>query len=138
MVRSYPLAVAVFLSVCILPGASFGLNEPSHALVNEQAASASAVDRVMREELAISEGLQASFIGSRVRQWIRLGGTLEDAGSYWDQATGKARSYRHFHDPLQPWDRAGLSYSPPLLPQVLKFESSVRWAQRTDQNAQTR
>src|SRR5574341_91138 len=136
------LAIAKLIVISLLTGLvyrpSLALNEPTHELVNERAGATSGLDQVLREQLGLSGGIKEPFNGKEVRQWLREGGTREDAGSYWDQATGKARSYRHFHDPLLPWDRAGLSYSPPLLPQVLKFESSVRWAQRTDQNAQTR
>jgi hypothetical protein len=50
-----------------------------------------------------------------VAQWIQEGGAAEDSAG---------RYINHFHDPLMPWDRAGLNVL--LFPRAL---SSVVWAQ---------
>ena len=58
----------------------------------------------------------------KVEDWLREGAFLEDAGSRIDALTGKARFNNHFHNPLKPWDEAGLS-------DIQTGESSLKWAQ---------
>lgn len=57
-------------------------------------------------------------------EWLREGATLEDSSGplsigYIDS---KGRSFNHFHDPLKPWDQAGLN-------DLVTGMSSVFWAQ---------
>lgn len=58
-------------------------------------------------------------------KWILDGALLEDAGSDWDAIRGSARFNNHFHNPLKPWDSAGLS-------DLQNGESSVIWAQNSN------
>jgi hypothetical protein len=51
----------------------------------------------------------------RVRDWIRDGAANED--------TPVTRSFYHFHDPLKPWNKAGLSAM------GLSWKSSILWSQ---------
>ena len=109
------------------------LEMPTHRLVNRQAVlSVTSVDLdgYLRDSLGLSDGSETFLTAldgppRRIREWIELGGELEDEGS---ALTGSGRFYRHFHDPLQPWDAAGLTSR--LLGQN---ESSVRWMQNRDQ-----
>ena len=109
------------------------LEESSHRLVSRQAVlSSSSVDleAYFRETLGLSDGSE-TFLAPldgpprRAREWIELGGELEDRGSPF---TGSGRFYKHFHDPLQPWNTAGLTFLGPN-------ESSVRWMQNRDQKS---
>jgi hypothetical protein len=69
-----------------------------------------------------------------ILRWVEEGGLREDDGAWYDYLFGRARSYRHFHDPLRPWAEGGLS---PTLPFSRRWESAVRWAQQTNQQAET-
>jgi hypothetical protein len=88
------------------------------------------LEAIFRESLGLREGsetlLSPSFGHSRrVREWIELGGVLEDEGSI---LATVGRFYRHFHDPLKSWDAAGLSASG-----LGQSESSIRWMQNRRQ-----
>ncbi|MGH7324142.1 MAG: hypothetical protein ACREJ9_05780 [Candidatus Rokuibacteriota bacterium] len=103
---------------------AFALNESTHELVNERAArhfdldAPLRLDDFLKRQLGLLRGLEERVGGLRVFEWFRLGGDREDES---------VRFLRHFHDPLQPWESAGLR----LLP--VRFESSLRWMQRADQ-----
>jgi hypothetical protein len=97
------------------------LNEDTHELVNEAAIPRERLDRALRG-LGLRQGIDEPFQGFTATRWMRQGGRMEDDGSI---LLGTARYLRHFHDPLQPWDSAGLKW--PILGQ---HESSVRWMQR--------
>ena len=95
------------------------LGERTHWLVNEQAALASdAFDGVLRTALGFPSGLETPFRRGRdrwsVREWLAEGGQRED---------DRLRYLRHFHDPLKPWDEAGLNFG------LGPFSSSIRWMQ---------
>lgn len=114
------IPVSVIVLVLILLTRAFALNELTHELVNRQAAIASTLDFTLKSNLGLAEGLLEKYNGNSVLRWLELGGRLEDAG---------LRFFRHFHDPLEPWDRAGLR----LLGGLVQFDSSIRWMQRGDQ-----
>jgi hypothetical protein len=89
----------------------------------------------------MSDGIKTPIRGAtesrRVEQWIQLGGAREDESTIFEYLRGKARSFRHFHDPLLAWDRSGLFYPLTIPPRITRFESSVRWAQRSDQDRES-
>ena len=62
-----------------------------------------------------------------VIDWLQEGADLEDKGSPLFPVLGTSRSVNHFHNPLKPWNIAGLDDT------VLKFrytgESSLLWSQ---------
>jgi len=126
-------ALWCLLLALLYPPTAYGLNETSHEIVNQQAAKGSVVDQALKQQLGVGSGLDALLQsgGERnsVLRWIMRGGFREDDGSNWDFVIGRYRPFRHFHDPLKPWDRAGFSSPPWLRP----FESSLRWAQRPNQ-----
>ncbi len=131
-IRGWRWAVVAAMLASLHAGTSLALNEQTHELINEQAAETSQLDSVLKEQLGLPDGTATRFKENRVLQWIRLGGRLEDEGTLWEMLRGKARFFRHFHDPLQPWDQAGLKFL--FFP---RFQSSIRWAQRTDQSRET-
>ncbi len=134
-IRRKVCPILVGLVLALPHRAGFALNEPTHEIINEHAASVSKVDLVMKEQLGLPEGILTRFNGNRALQWIRLGGTLEDAGTPGGNVTGRNRYFRHFHDPLLPWDRSGLLYILTLPPRLTRFESSVHWAQLENQDS---
>ena len=96
---------------------ALALNEPTHELINERAAFYSEFNDLLRMRLGFLRGFQESLLGQNVFEWLRIGGARED---------DSLRFFRHFHDPLQPGETAGLRA-------LLQFESSARWMQRADQ-----
>jgi hypothetical protein len=109
------MTFAVVLAVFSLgpTNAAFGLNQPTHKIVNEEAAGKSTVDSVLKG-LGFAEGLAQFFRGRAATSWIGEGGIREDDG---------IRFFRHFHDPLKPWETAGLQF-------FGQFQSSIHWMQR--------
>jgi hypothetical protein len=57
----------------------------------------------------------------KIRDWLRKGAELEDASNILN-ILFKARSDNHFHNPLKPWSKAGLT-------DIKTGESSLLWAQ---------
>jgi hypothetical protein len=114
-VRGILLFALVFAGLGQTPAVA--LNEATHELINHQAARYSAFHDLLTRRLGFLRGFQEPLRGGDVLEWLRIGGRREDDG---------LRFLRHFHDPLRPWDTAGLQ-APPL------FESSIRWMQQTDQ-----
>ncbi len=123
------IAMARFLLLAGTPEHGFALNEATHEIVNEQALRNSNVPTILREQLGMERGIDQQLGDKKIFQWVREGGSREDQGNFLNLLSGTARFLRHFHDPLQPWDTAGLSF-------FGKRESSVRWMQRADQGSQ--
>jgi hypothetical protein len=94
------------------------LGVSTHVLINREAARTSARFEVfVREGLGFREG-RTTFLRSAherltIEDWLSRGGVSEDDA---------IRFLNHFHDPLKPWDLAGLK---------ALFRSSVRWMQRS-------
>lgn len=109
-------AITLWPVAALVPEAA-ALNTGSHEIINSGASDTAAFDALLKSRLGFLRGVQEPFRGLTPVGWLREGGTREDDG---------ARFFRHFHDPLQPFDTAGLR----LL--GLQFESSVRWMQRGD------
>jgi hypothetical protein len=140
------LAFGIGSSACglilLLAGSfAWALNEPSHSLINQEATSRSSLNAFLQEHLGMPDGIRTPVRGTtesrRVEQWIQLGGEREDESTLFEYVTGKARPFRHFHDPLRPWDSSGLFFPLTLPPRFTRYESSIRWAQRLDQERET-
>lgn len=120
----------VLIGGILCASSAFALNESTHRIVNEQAANKSNLKVILPRDLGLTKGLDEIFKARSVAAWLGEGGRREDEGTFF---WGTARYLRHFHDPLQPWDKAGLR-----LFLIGQYESSIRWMQRTNQNAETR
>jgi hypothetical protein len=118
------------------------LQESTHAIVNEQASRHSQLDQFLKAQLGFPEGIEEPVRGREgerlVFEWIREGGKREDdVGGPGGLLLRESRFFRHFHDPLYQadgsgrgsWDEAGLRF-------LGLQESSVRWMQRLNQDAQ--
>lgn len=117
-VRRVRLIVAIALGL-LAAGRVSALNLDTHRLINRRAAESSAtLDRHLRESAGLPESIETIINGRTVLEWIEEGGARED---------DLLRFVRHFHDPLKPWDLAGLDLG------ISRHESSVRWMQQPDQ-----
>lgn len=112
----YVLLVALILAG--LGGTpAVALNEATHELVNQEAARYSEFHDLLGRRLGFLRGFQEPLREQTVIEWLRAGGHREDDG---------LRFLRHFHDPLRPWDTAGLQAP-------VAVESSIRWMQQAQQ-----
>src|SRR5688572_33346664 len=79
-----------------------GLNTNTHRIINRRAAESSAgFDDYLRRKAGFRAGIETRVRERTIREWIEEGGVREDD---W------LRFLRHFHDPLKPWDTAGLDF----------------------------
>lgn len=94
----------------------------THEAINVAGTLESNTSGRLRDELGLSGGVEETFGGRRVIDWIREGGSLEDI---------LPRPLNHFHHPLRsPWREAGLKDFP------FFGESSILWAQTANQGAE--
>jgi hypothetical protein len=118
------LTVVVLMAAIVAADPAVALDESTHEIVNEQATRRSLLDQRLKTELGLLKGIEESIDERTVFQWLREGGSHEDSPH--------CRSARHFHDPLQPWETAGLHTFNPIIavPCVgFSFASSIHWAQ---------
>ncbi len=130
------LHMAIVSCVFGLIGANsaIALNETTHAIINEQAARQSrpnkpGLDQVLKDQLGFPKGIEEVVHGRQVLRWLGEGGIQEDSPL--------CRTARHFHDPLQPWENAGLRTLNPIIVVPCggsSFLSSVHWAQEPNQS----
>jgi hypothetical protein len=117
------------------------LNVLTHELINVAAAGkdtldnySTTFDRYLRDLLGLASGRETLLRTNgrmwTAEQWLAEGGEREDDGSPF---SATARFYRHFHNPLRPWDEAGLLTRYPLYLSPHQYTSSVRWMQANDQ-----
>jgi hypothetical protein len=85
-----------------------------HRYLSENIGLEDGVNEILSNEIVSID----EIVRQRLWQWVREGGRRED--------DPLMRSFRHFHDPLKPWDQAGLKES-------TLGRSSVIWAQSQDQ-----
>lgn len=121
------ITITILGTFAVSADVAVALNETTHAVINEQAARQSQLNPVLIGQLGFPQGIEQALAGRQVFEWLREGGIREDDGGLLSLLTGKARFLRHFHDPLEAWDRAGL---------FGLFESSLRWMQNHDQAGQ--
>ena len=132
-VRQFSWFGTLLITLGLPPGAlAFSIN--THELLNVKAAEQSFADRYLKEQLGFPEGLKTQFGARRASEWIRFGGTAEDQAFGLEPLGAAFRSRHHFHNPLLPWDQAGLN-APSLcsLGLPLLGKASVRWAQDPNQ-----
>ena len=96
-----------------------GLNTDTHRIVNRRATELSkAFGEYLRNQAGFRRGIETQLRGRTIREWVEEGGVREDDG---------LRFLRHFHDPLKPWETAGLDFI------IDRHDSSVRWMQEPHQ-----
>lgn len=112
--------VVVVLLILALGEAVSSLSVSTHSLVNREAAEQADVFRSALGDIGFHAGLATTLESDGARRlsiqaWLEEGGERED---------DLFRYVQHFHDPLKPWDSAGLGGL---------FTSSIRWMQQRDQ-----
>ena len=121
------VAAALILVGVTASTTTLALSTSTHALINEEAARRSAIlQDHLRGGLGFPGGsttfLRAGRERLSIEEWLGRGGVRED---------DLLRFLRHFHDPLNPWERAGLNLG------VDRHDSSVRWMQHTSQGGRS-
>lgn len=105
---------------------SYALEKKSHTAINEYIAentiNSFSFDQYLRDQLGFKEGIdtiikqfEAQKIDNKpptIFNWLGYGGKKEDIPV--------SRSFRHYHNPLETWDKAGYKGM---------WESSIIWAQ---------
>jgi hypothetical protein len=108
------LCLSILLNVRIADS----LEKPTHQAINEKITGMTyngfSLDAFLKNNLGFKDGLIAKVNGQMVSDWIKNGGKFEDEPAY-------TRSRNHFHDPLKPWDQAGLNSL------LFTGESSALW-----------
>jgi Tol biopolymer transport system component len=98
-------------------------SETTHKKINEYSGLQSTLDDMSKEELMFINGINESFKGIKIIEWIKYGGAMEDAT--WGLWSGTNYRYtRHFHDPLLSWNEAGL----------WNCDSFILWAMKTNED----
>jgi hypothetical protein len=129
--------LCVFFSLLIFQDAFSWDNEVTHKDLSEYAAKNSILSTNKGNylnNLGFSGGLDEVFAWQgnnwTVTKWLREGVQREDKDSWGFPILpgSTTRSFNHFHNPLKPWDQAGLA-------DTWTGESSLLWAQ--DGSAQT-
>ncbi|MBI4522525.1 MAG: hypothetical protein HY695_01795 [Deltaproteobacteria bacterium] len=103
----------------------FAYDVETHGAIAQQAVAVSSLDRILKDDFGLGDGIGSMFGGKSVQRWITDGAASEDVPVW--------RALNHFHNPLYqanatgqgPWSQAGLS----------DYQSSVRWAQNPNQNS---
>ncbi len=119
----------------ILTNTSFAFEKQTHEAINLRIANSTingfSLNSYLMSMLGFDKGVEESFencpaeiLGTyneacTVRNLLQWGGKKEDEPLW--------RSFRHFHNPLENWDRAGLKGS-------TLGRSSIIWAQSRDQS----
>ncbi|ABK18039.1 hypothetical protein [Syntrophobacter fumaroxidans] len=111
--RSFFLMVVVFFAYGYESANAYD-ESYVHRHLNAKAVETSNLDAYMRGQLGFGEGIETKFQGLSLVFLVEEGGTREDDFPCY---------FYHFHDPLKPWDEAGLKNG-------ILGESSVIWAQK--------
>ena len=128
MNRSSRICLLLMAFGIILSGSVSALGVSTHRLVNGEAALASLFfQEYLRNGLGFVSGSATVLRGDSgerfsVQRWLEEGGEREDE---------RFRFLRHFHDPLNPWDSAGLNLG------IDRHDSSLRWMQHTSQGGRS-
>jgi hypothetical protein len=136
------LATVASSALLVLAGAPtvHAFNESTHRAINAQAGQGSQLDATLRNSLGFLFGADTPIrdrngttnvngLVNSALDWVVLGGVKED--------DPYCRAARHFHDPLQPWDTAGLRTLNPFIVGACSaqtYASSVRWGQDANQS----
>ncbi len=109
------LSLWVVLCTCFWAAEAFEVE--THFAINEVAVLRSSLGSYLGGQLGLHDGIKTQLDGStRVQEWVSLGGRWED---------DDLRFFRHFHDPLRAWSKAGLGAI---------AMASVIWGQDSERN----
>lgn len=138
------LFTLTFLIILGWSAKSFSLKEDTHRTINEYIAENTvngfSLNSYLMSNLGFKKGFNEILKGpdadgrgtyKEVSKWLGYGGEQEDRpGSILDYALNKqSRSNNHFHNPLKPWNEAGLNDTL-LVPKLLPYPPYVDWQER--------
>ncbi len=135
--RKLCLIALMALIFSLLASEVLPLTKEMHQAINEEIAARTinkfSLNDYLNNQLGFTEGindfLQNDSETHRVYKWLGIGGFREDEPeSPLRYATNTARNNRHFHDPLENWDNAGLHTV------VFTAQSSLMWSQNQNQD----
>ena len=116
MSRKCLIIISIALAVIYFSHPSLAYHGPVHSEINSRAVrEASNLDIVLRMQLGISLGIDHEILNDgeskEIWQWIAYGGVAADFG-WWGERKYPlhTRAFNHFHDPLKPWNEAGLDH----------------------------
>ena len=112
------------LLVQVVAGSVEAYEVDTHAQMSLRAVDFSQLSKLLIDDLDLRDGLKQVLSGKRVEDWIAEGSKRED--DYYSPDI-LFRFRRHFHDPLQPWEQAGLRKDKAV------EMSSVIWGQSASQ-----
>jgi hypothetical protein len=103
---------------------SYALSVETHVTINQYIAgntiNSFSLNNYLKKNLGFSEGKDEFINGQEVYRWLGDGGIYEDVPPW--TIIPYLRSVNHFHNPLNPWNAAGLN-------DIFTGTSSVIWAQ---------
>ncbi len=106
--------------IAVFPLTIYAFEKDTHKAINEYISQniiqGFSLDQYLMDQLGFQKGKDEVFNNKKVFEWLGYGGEKEDEPWY--------RSLRHFHNPLESWDKAGLKGA---------YESSIIWGQSSDQ-----
>jgi hypothetical protein len=91
----------------------------THEEISLKAVDRSRVNAILKSQYAVGGGVSQLAAGKAIQRWIQDGANQEDVPF--------TRALNHFHNPLLPWDQAGLTIG------LQVGQSSVLWQQNPDQ-----
>jgi hypothetical protein len=121
--RRAVLAASILALVGLLPSPARAYEPDTHLEIGRRAAApgVSSLDVVLKWDLGFRDGAGETFGNRSVIGLVGHGARLEDVPF--------TRALNHFHNPLEPWDNAGLRTP------LGGGQASVRWQQSPTQNS---
>jgi hypothetical protein len=121
MRKSISIFKISILIILLFYNLTFALETDTHKAINlhiaESPLNGFSINQYLKNNLGISEGIEKMLDGRKVKFWLRDGGEYEDKPPWTIPYT---RSFNHFHNPLEPLDRAGYGGT---------FKSALQWTQ---------
>jgi hypothetical protein len=134
---SLTILVSFVLVIWASQGSSFTIS--THKAINESIAkrtiSGFSLNDCLINHIGFKDGVEEKLLidsnENKIFEWLGLGGIEEDKPEgILRYPTNTARNNRHFHNPLESWDNAGLHV--PF--RVFNPQSSVIWSQNQNQD----
>lgn len=127
----------IFFGSLIFTAKGYTFAKETHRAINEYAAQRAidifSLDSYLKSKLGFLKGTDEIIEGIEVYKWLGDGGEKEDEpDSLLRTVANQGRSNNHFHNPLLPWNEAGLNDT--VLGIRYTGQSSILWSQNPDQN----
>lgn len=125
--RNYWFLLLIITILIQMSSVGFSLEKPTHSAINDKivqsVSNGFSFDSFLKNNLGFADGKISYLNGKRAFEWIAEGGITEDEPMY-------TRSRNHFHNPLLPWDQAGLYKTWDF--DLFTGQSSALWVQNQE------